>query len=93
MLVIVLILSKLYHFSQEKVYKEVISVLGTEDRYIEMKDVQNMPFLEQCIKETLRLFPTGPLILREATDDFKLSMMNSMELSINMLKEEFNFKN
>lgn len=68
-----LLMLAIHPHMQEKVYKEVISVLGTEDRYIEMKDVQNMPFLEQCIKETLRLFPTGPLILREATDDFKLS--------------------
>lgn len=83
MLVIVLILRNLHNFLQDKVYKEVINVLGTEDRFIEMKDVQNMPYLEQCIKETLRLFPTGPLILREATDFFKLSTMNSIKLSIN----------
>lgn len=64
-----------YNCFQDKVYKEVISTLGMEDRFIEMEDVKNMPFLEQCIKETMRLFPAGPLILREPTDNLKLSMI------------------
>lgn len=58
---------------QTKVYNEVIKVIGKEDRFLEMKDVQNMPFLEQCIRETMRLFPAGPFLLREASEDFKLS--------------------
>ncbi|KAK7588226.1 hypothetical protein V9T40_005471 [Parthenolecanium corni] len=58
---------------QERAYKEIEQILGTDERPILMEDVNKMVFLEQCIRETLRLFPPGPLILRKATKDVPLS--------------------
>ncbi|KAK7604566.1 hypothetical protein V9T40_005752 [Parthenolecanium corni] len=58
---------------QERAYKEIVQILGTDERPILMEDVSKMVFLEQCIRETLRLFPPGPLILRKATKDISLS--------------------
>lgn len=60
-------------FSQDKVYNEIIEVLGQEDRFVEMNDVSKMSFLEQCIKETMRMFLISPCMFRKAEDDLKLS--------------------
>ncbi|CAG5109702.1 Oidioi.mRNA.OKI2018_I69.chr2.g4206.t2.cds [Oikopleura dioica] len=38
-----------------KVLKEQDSIYGDSDRAIEMEDLKSMTYLEQCIKETLRL--------------------------------------
>ncbi|VDM48387.1 unnamed protein product [Toxocara canis] len=47
---------------QEKGYEEVISVVG-EKEYIDYDDLTNMPYIDQIIKETLRLFPPIPGLL------------------------------
>lgn len=58
---------------QEKLYEEVKTVLGDSENPIELQDVNKMVYMEQCIKETLRLFPTGAIILRRATKNVALS--------------------
>ncbi|KAK7595042.1 hypothetical protein V9T40_001475 [Parthenolecanium corni] len=58
---------------QEKVYREIVEFSGEEDRNVSIEEVQQMSYLEQCIRETLRLFPPLPFILREVTQAFQLN--------------------
>ncbi|XP_045467262.1 cytochrome P450 4C1-like [Harmonia axyridis] len=61
----------MYPEYQQKVYEEAIEVLG-QDRYPTKADLPKLKFTEMFIKETLRLFPIGPFLLRVASDDFKM---------------------
>lgn len=56
---------------QQKVYEEIIDVLG-HDRPITPEDMPKLQYTERFIKETLRLFPPGPFILRQVQGDFQL---------------------
>ncbi|KAF5283092.1 hypothetical protein FQA39_LY17433 [Lamprigera yunnana] len=56
---------------QQKVYEEVMDVLGP-DRIVEHSDLNKFEFLERVLKEAMRLFPIGPLIVRAITKDIQL---------------------
>lgn len=62
----------LYPEVQGKVYAEVMEQLGP-DRLVEKQDLSEFKYLEQVIKETLRLFPVFPLFMRECESDVKLT--------------------
>ncbi|XP_068643844.1 cytochrome P450 93A3-like [Aristolochia californica] len=51
-----------------KTREEIDSVVG-KARLVDESDITNLPYLQAIVKETLRLHPTGPLILRESTKD------------------------
>lgn len=53
-------------------YNEVIDILGTE-REMQPEDIDKFEYLERVLKETLRLFPAGPLLGRTLEGDLKLS--------------------
>ncbi|KAF0760023.1 cytochrome P450 4C1-like [Aphis craccivora] len=57
---------------QDKVYDEIFEVLGDGDQTITIEDTVKLVYLEQCIRETLRLYPIGPLLLRQLQDDVKI---------------------
>lgn len=38
-----------------------------------MSEIQQLNYLEQCIKESLRLYPSVPFISRQVTQDLHLS--------------------
>ncbi|CAJ0589978.1 unnamed protein product [Cylicocyclus nassatus] len=57
---------------QEKVHREVDEVLGEVDRPVTYEDIGNLKYLEACIKETLRLYPSVPLIARQVVEDIKI---------------------
>ncbi|KAK0073764.1 hypothetical protein PV326_013084, partial [Microctonus aethiopoides] len=56
---------------QNKVREEVMAVFET-DRDVMEEDLRKLKHTEMVIKEVIRLFPIGPLMPREVTDDLKL---------------------
>jgi cytochrome P450 len=53
----------------KKARDEIDSTIGTTPRLVQESDIPNLPCLQAVVKETLRLHPTGPIIVREATKD------------------------
>lgn len=51
-----------------KARQEIDSVVGKR-RLVEESDIPNLPYVQSIIKETMRLHPTGPLIVRQSTED------------------------
>lgn len=54
-------------------YDEIYEAVGDSDDLITIEEVNKLVYLEQVLKETLRLFPIGPLLLRQLQDDVKIS--------------------
>lgn len=55
---------------QQKIYEEITSILGDDPRRAaSMKEFNDMKYLECCIKEALRLFPSVPMMARHLNDD------------------------
>lgn len=63
----------LYPTHQEKVYREIMDVMPDKNADLTQADLDKLEFTDLCIRETLRLFPTAPLIAREPTQPIKLS--------------------
>ncbi|PSN40593.1 putative cytochrome P450 4aa1 [Blattella germanica] len=57
---------------QEKVVQELLAVFGSDTRAPTMSDLRQLVYLEQCVKEALRLYPSVPLVLRTLTEDTKI---------------------
>lgn len=47
---------------------ELVNVIGL-NKLVEEKDLGKLNYLDMVIKETLRLYPAGPLVPRESTED------------------------
>ncbi|XP_045035238.1 cytochrome P450 4C1-like isoform X1 [Daphnia magna] len=54
---------------QKKVNEELDRVFGYSDRPITMADLNEVKYLECCIKEALRLYPSVPAIARQLMED------------------------
>ncbi|KAL6145291.1 PREDICTED: cytochrome P450 93A3-like [Fragaria vesca subsp. vesca] len=50
-----------------KARQEINTIIGN-NRLVQESDIANLPYLQAIVKETLRLHPTGPLIVRESTE-------------------------
>ncbi|XP_031330392.1 cytochrome P450 4C1-like [Photinus pyralis] len=61
----------MYPDVQEEVYQEVLDVLGP-DRAVEAADLGRFQYMERVMKETMRIFPVGPLLVRAITKDIQL---------------------
>lgn len=65
---------------QDEVYDEIYNVVGDSDRDLTPEDMANMPYLEQVIKETLRLYPTISVFTRQLVDDIKVSKYHLLSM-------------
>lgn len=41
---------------------------------ITIEDLSRMEYLERVIKETMRLFPVGPILVRQVTEDLNIGL-------------------
>ncbi|CAK1549419.1 unnamed protein product [Leptosia nina] len=57
---------------QHKIYEELFDIFGNSDRQPTSEDLNAMKYLECCIKESLRLYPSVPLIVRYTTEESEL---------------------
>ncbi|XP_044766651.1 probable cytochrome P450 4aa1 isoform X3 [Coccinella septempunctata] len=57
---------------QKKVYEEQFRIFENDCRLVTTKDLSEMRYLEQCIKETMRLCPSVPIICRKLNEDVRL---------------------
>ncbi|CAJ0590681.1 unnamed protein product, partial [Cylicocyclus nassatus] len=55
--------------AQRKVHQELDSIFGDSDRSPTPEDVKQMVYLEKCIKESLRMTPSVPLVARRLVED------------------------
>uniref|UniRef100_A0A182P4H5 Uncharacterized protein n=1 Tax=Anopheles epiroticus TaxID=199890 RepID=A0A182P4H5_9DIPT len=58
---------------QQRVYEELVATLGSSFTEVENDQLSRLPYMEMVLKETMRLFPVGPVIARQCTDDLKIS--------------------
>lgn len=67
---------------QEKVFQEILTVMSDKNSDLTLEDLEKLEFTELCIRESLRLYPTAPLIGRVANKPIKLK--NNIDIPANV---------
>ncbi|KAK9505239.1 hypothetical protein O3M35_009334 [Rhynocoris fuscipes] len=57
---------------QDKAMNELNQIFGSDQRAPTLNDIKQMQYLERVIKESLRLYPSVPMISRQLTQDLHL---------------------
>ena len=72
---------------QRKLFDEVDAIFGDSDRSCTLQDASQLKYLECCIKETLRLYPSVPGIMRNLTEDIQIGRsLTRVVYKINKIK-------
>jgi cytochrome P450 len=67
---------------QQKVYEEVKTFFDSCCDEPTSKDVDNLPYLEMVVKETMRLFPAASMVGRQTTGPVKMGKSTSKLIQI-----------
>lgn len=59
--------------AQKLAVEEIHEIVGESNAQVTIDDLNKMRYLERCIKEALRLYPSVPFIGREILEDLQLS--------------------
>lgn len=57
---------------QERVYQELIQHFGDSDSEFCTKKLKDLKYFEQCVKETLRIYPPTAAILRKLNNEIQM---------------------
>lgn len=57
---------------EEKIHQEQLSVFGDSTEPVTVEQISELKYLETVIKETLRLFPSAPIVGRTLTEDLEI---------------------
>lgn len=68
-----IVLLAIHQQHQDKVAKELADIFESADCDVTYEHLLKMFHLECAIKEALRLFPPAPIVLRQCSDDIKIS--------------------
>lgn len=68
----VLLMLGIHKEIQQKVFEELCTVFTNFDDPVDFEDLNNLPYLEMVIKETMRLFPVAAFTFRTVIEDFKV---------------------
>lgn len=76
---------------QERAFHEIDLIMGGDrERAPSMKELGEMKYLECCIKEALRLYPSVPLIARHLKEDVQIGeSRHATKLARNLMNFSF----
>lgn len=69
-----------HDFSQEKAYEEIISVTANKQDGLSISDLGQLQYLDMCLKETLRVAPIAPFIVREPFENFEIGIHPALKI-------------
>lgn len=65
-----------YPETQKKCFEEIIEVFGTDkNATIGYEELNKLHYIDLCVKETLRMFPSVPILGRKVNEECELSKL------------------